>query len=178
MPPRLAGVETGMILRLEIKYQTGLLSALLVSTVFTGCGWRGSHWCLARGVDVSQDIKFPPWQRLGGCPLRRKVESICRERVPQSTRGARQHSSLPREPKEGARETGENGGNLFFTNSFCHCWKGWQLCVNSHTANRTGQGTTPREQDCARTLSLVLNTFLSGDPKVNIPRKQTKPQTI
>lgn len=87
VPPRLAGVEIGMILGLEIKYQTGLLVALLVSTIFTGCGWRGPHWCLARGVEVSQDIKFPPWQRLGDCPLRRKVEGICLEMVPQSTQG-------------------------------------------------------------------------------------------
>ena len=35
VPPRLAGVEIGMILRLEIKYQTGLLDAL---------GFNGLHW--------------------------------------------------------------------------------------------------------------------------------------
>lgn len=46
VPPRLAGVEIGMILGLEIKYQTGLLVALLVSTALTDA-WLG-EWKFPR----------------------------------------------------------------------------------------------------------------------------------
>jgi len=58
--------------------------------------------------------------KVGGCPLRRKVESICLERVPQSTRGRAAFIS-PEGAKGRGQRNWENGGNLFFRKNFCHC---------------------------------------------------------
>ena len=81
MPPRLAGVEIGVILGLEIKHQTRLLDALCFqwSSPYVNGEALTEPWL---GERTFPRISRFPRDKGWGLPSKKKAEGICLERVP------------------------------------------------------------------------------------------------